>query len=129
MNKLVLSLSPHVHGGDSVEKNMYGVCIALLPALLASFYFFGLGAVIVEATSVLACVFFEWAITKFLFKRERTTICDGSAVLTAVAKVKKNLEDMSRYDDNLANTYTMVEEAYISLQEAAGELRDYGESL
>ncbi|MBQ7685002.1 MAG: RnfABCDGE type electron transport complex subunit D [Bacteroidaceae bacterium] len=84
MNKLVLSLSPHVHGGDSVEKNMYGVCIALLPALLASFYFFGLGAVIVEATSVLACVFFEWAITKFLFKRERTTICDGSAVLTGL---------------------------------------------
>lgn len=84
MNKLVLSLSPHVHGGDSVEKNMYGVCIALLPALLASFYFFGLGAVIVEATSVLACVFFEWAITKFLFKREQTTICDGSAVLTGL---------------------------------------------
>lgn len=54
---------------------------------------------------------------------------NGSAVLTAVAKVKKNLEDMSRYDDSLANTYTMVEEAYISLQEAAGELRDYGESL
>ena len=53
----------------------------------------------------------------------------GSAVLTAVAKVKKNLEDMSRYDDSLANTYTMVEEAYISLQEAAGELRDYGETL
>ena len=53
----------------------------------------------------------------------------GTAVLTAVAKVKKNLEDMSRYDDSLANTYTMVEEAYISLQEAAGELRDYGESL
>ncbi|MBO6202018.1 MAG: AAA family ATPase, partial [Selenomonas sp.] len=48
----------------------------------------------------------------------------GTAVLTAVAKVKKNLEDMSRYDDSLANTYTMVEEAYISLQEAAGELRD-----
>ena len=53
----------------------------------------------------------------------------GQAVLTAVAKVKKNLEDMSRYDDSLENTYTMVEEAYISLQEAASELRDYGESL
>lgn len=53
----------------------------------------------------------------------------GPAVLTAVARVKKNLEDMSRYDDSLANTYTMVEEAYISLQEAASDLRDYGESL
>ena len=63
---------------------MYGVCIALLPALLASFYFFGLGAVIVEATSVVACVFFEWAITKFLYKRETTTITDGSAILTGL---------------------------------------------
>ena len=27
-NKLIVSLSPHVHGGDSVQKNMYGVLIA-----------------------------------------------------------------------------------------------------
>ena len=31
-NKLIVSLSPHVHGGDSVQKNMYGVLIALIPA-------------------------------------------------------------------------------------------------
>ena len=43
-NKLIVSLSPHVHSGDSVQKNMYGVIIALLPALLVSFYMFGLGA-------------------------------------------------------------------------------------
>jgi len=84
MNKLIVSLSPHVHGGDSVQKNMYGVCIALLPAMLASFYFFGLGAVAVMLTSILACVFFEWAITKFVLKRERLTILDGSAVLTGM---------------------------------------------
>ena len=34
MNKLIVSLSPHVHGGDSVKKNMYGVLIALIPAFL-----------------------------------------------------------------------------------------------
>ena len=83
-NKLIVSLSPHVHGGDSVQKNMYGVCIALLPALIMSLLVFGLGAVIVMATSVLSCVFFEWAITKFLLKRQRTTICDGSAILTGI---------------------------------------------
>ena len=54
----------HVHSGDSVQKNMYGVIIALVPALLVSFYMFGLGAVIVTLTSVIACLFFEWAITK-----------------------------------------------------------------
>lgn len=83
-NKLIVSLSPHVHGGDSVKKNMYGVCIALIPALVMSLLVFGLGAVIVMATSVLSCVFFEWAITKYLLKRERQTICDGSAILTGI---------------------------------------------
>ena len=78
MNKLIVSLSPHVHGGDSVQKNMYGVLIALIPAFLVSLYFFGLGALIVTATSVAACLFFEWAIGKFLMKKETTTICDGS---------------------------------------------------
>ena len=57
-NKLIVSLSPHVHGGDSVQKNMYGVLIALIPAFLVSLYFFGLGALIVTATSVAAFLFF-----------------------------------------------------------------------
>ena len=82
--KPIISLSPHVHGGDSVQKNMYGVCIALIPALVASLYFFGLGSAIVLATSVAACVFFEWAITKFILRREKTTIGDGSAILTGL---------------------------------------------
>ena len=84
MNKPIISLSPHVHGGDSVQKNMYGVCIALLPAMLASFYFFGLGALIVMLASVVACVFFEWAITKYILKSDRCTIADGSAILTGI---------------------------------------------
>lgn len=84
MNKLTVSLSPHVHGGDSVKKNMYGVCIALIPALLCSFYFFGLGAIAVTAVSVASCVFFEWAIGKYLMKEQRTTVSDGSAIITGV---------------------------------------------
>ena len=36
-NKLIVSLSPHVHGGDSVQKNMYGVLIALIPAFWCRF--------------------------------------------------------------------------------------------
>ena len=84
MSKLIVSLSPHAHGTDSVEKNMYGVIIALLPALLASFWFFGIGSAIVCATSVLACVFFEWAINKFILNNERNTILDGSAALTGL---------------------------------------------
>jgi electron transport complex protein RnfD len=84
MGKLIVSLSPHAHGTDTVEKNMYGVIIALVPALLVSFWFFGIGSAIVCATSVAACVFFEWAINKFMMKNERTTVCDGSAILTGL---------------------------------------------
>ena len=84
MNKLTVSLSPHVHGGDSVKKNMYGVCIALVPALLCSFYFFGLGAIAVTAVSVASCVFFEWAINKYMLKNPRPTVTDGSAILTGI---------------------------------------------
>ena len=83
-NKLIVSLSPHVHGGDSVQKNMYGVLIALIPAFIVSLVFFGLGALIVTATSVVACLFFEWAIVKFLMKKEATTVGDGSAIITGV---------------------------------------------
>lgn len=55
MGKLIVSLSPHAHGTDTVEKNMYGVIIALVPALVVSLIYFGLGSAIVLAT-VLACV-------------------------------------------------------------------------
>lgn len=51
---------------------------------LVSLYFFGLGALIVTATSVAACLFFEWAIGKYLMKKPTTTICDGSAIITGV---------------------------------------------
>lgn len=67
-----------------MQKNMFGVCIALLPALAASIAYFGLGAAIVLATSVVSCVFFEWAISKFILKVNRNTVLDGSAVLTGL---------------------------------------------
>ena len=84
MSKLIVSLSPHAHGSDSVERNMYGVIIALVPALLVSLFYFGIGSAIVCLSSVAACVFFEWAINKFILRSERNTILDGSAALTGL---------------------------------------------
>lgn len=83
MNRLTISPSPHVHGGDSVKKNMYGVVIALLPALVASVWFFGLGALWVVLTSVLSCVLIEAAIQKFILKVP-VSVSDGSAALTGL---------------------------------------------
>ena len=83
MSKLIVSLSPHAHGPESVEKNMYGVILALLPTLLASFLFFGLGSFLVCASSVLACMFFEWAIAKYMLNR-KPTLTDGAAIITGL---------------------------------------------
>lgn len=82
-NKLYVSPSPHIHGGDSISKNMYGVLIALIPAFLVSFYYFGLGALIVMGVSIVSCMLFEFLIQKFLMKKE-PTLWDGSALLTGV---------------------------------------------
>ena len=83
MGKLIVSLSPNAHGNETVEKNMYGVVIALVPAILASLYFFGLGSAVVLLTSVASCLFFEWAITKYIMKAQ-PSILDGSAIITGL---------------------------------------------
>lgn len=84
MSNLIISLSPHIHGNDSIERNIYGVIIALVPTLAVSLVYFGIGSLIVCATSVASCVFFEWAINKFILRNPRNTIADGSAALTGL---------------------------------------------
>ena len=83
MEKIIISPSPHIHSGDSISRNMYGVLIALVPAFLVSLYCFGLGALIVTLVSVVSCVMFEYLIQKFLLKKT-PTVFDGSAILTGV---------------------------------------------
>ncbi|MDH6356157.1 RnfABCDGE type electron transport complex subunit D [Parabacteroides sp. PF5-9] len=83
MSNLYVSPSPHIHSGDSIDKNMYGVLIALIPALLVSLYYFGLGALIVTVVSVVSCMLFEYLIQKFLMK-QTPTLSDGSALLTGL---------------------------------------------
>lgn len=83
MNKLSVSLSPHVKDKDSVPKIMYWVIIALIPALLVSVYFFGLSAIRVQAIAIVSAIFFEWLIQK-IFIKGGNTIPDGSAALTGM---------------------------------------------
>lgn len=84
MGKLLsVSLSPHVHSGNSLKKEMRGVIIAMIPAMLVGFYFFGFDAIRVTAISVIAAVGFEFLIQKFILKVE-PTITDGSAIITGM---------------------------------------------
>ena len=82
-NKLVVSASPHVHSGDTISKNMYGVLIALVPAFLVSIYVFGISALMITVASVVFCVITEYVIQRFMFKKE-PTVLDGSAIITGV---------------------------------------------
>lgn len=83
MDKLFVSPSPHIHSGDTIERNMYAVLLALLPAVLVGLSQFGLGALIVILVSIAFCALTEWAIVKYLYKAE-FTLRDGSAILTGL---------------------------------------------
>lgn len=80
---LTISGSPHIHGNDTTKKIMYGVVYAMIPAMLVSIYFFGLGAVRVLLIASISCIFFEWIIQKYLIKGP-VTITDGSALVTGI---------------------------------------------
>jgi electron transport complex protein RnfD len=82
-NLFNVSLSPHAHGKETTQKLMFGVVLALVPALLTSIFYFGWGAIIVTATSVVSCLLIEVLIQRFIFKKP-ITITDGSAFVTGL---------------------------------------------
>lgn len=83
MNKFTISGSPHIHGDETTKKVMYGVVIAMIPAMLVGVYYFGVDAIRVFVLAILASLFFEWVIQKYLIKGP-ITITDGSALVTGI---------------------------------------------
>lgn len=59
------------------------VVIALAPAAICSFVFYGWKEVLLMAVSIASCVLLEWAITKYMLKKP-STIGDFSAVITGM---------------------------------------------
>jgi len=82
-NLLNVSPSPHVHGKESTQRLMLNVVIALVPAFITSVFYFGAGAIVVTATSVVSCLLFEYLIQKFVL-RKPISITDGSALVTGI---------------------------------------------
>ncbi|MBP6492115.1 MAG: RnfABCDGE type electron transport complex subunit D [Clostridia bacterium] len=81
-NILTVSSSPHIRSKESVNTIMRDVIIALIPAMIASVYFFRLGAVKVLFFSVLATVVTEAVIQKI--SKKPVTINDFSAAITGI---------------------------------------------
>lgn len=81
---LTVSPSPHYQSDTSTSKLMRNVLIALIPAFIYSIVVFGVSALIMTLTAVASCIFFEFAINKWLFKSSDCTIKDYSAIITGV---------------------------------------------
>ena len=82
MEKLIVSSSPHLRSGASTQRIMLDVIIALCPALIASFVFFGPRALILVAVTVLSCVLSEY-ISRKVMKRDNT-VPDLSCIVTGL---------------------------------------------
>ena len=61
-DRLVVSLSPHEKGDLDVNKIMWTVAIALVPAFLASVYYYGLHALRVIGFALVFCIGIEYLI-------------------------------------------------------------------
>ena len=82
MNKLTVSVSPHIRQSITTSRIMLDVLIALVPAFIASILIFGARAALVTCVCVASCVLFEWVFEK-ITKRDNT-IGDYSACITGV---------------------------------------------
>lgn len=77
-----VSLAPYLRSKYTTQKMMLDVIIAMLPALAASIYFFGMNALMLTVVSVISCVVAEVFMQK-LFKK-KVTVSDLSAVITGI---------------------------------------------
>lgn len=82
MDRMVVSVNPHIYAKDTTQTIMRDVLIALFPAVIASIVFFGVKALLVEAVCVAVAVVCEWAFEKICNKP--ITVTDLSAAVTGL---------------------------------------------
>lgn len=82
LDKMIISSSPHIHAASSIQKIMWTVVLALLPAIVFAIWHFGIPALKILAVGSISAVIFE-AITQKILKK-KITISDGSAFLSGL---------------------------------------------
>lgn len=80
--RFTVSPSPHIWGKNSVSRVMLDVILALIPAAVASAYFFGVRVLLIMGISVVMAVFTEAIIQ--LIRKKPVTTGDLSAVVTGL---------------------------------------------
>lgn len=79
---LIAGSSPHIKSGESTQRIMRDVIVALIPAMLASVYYFKVRAAMLILVTVVACILAEYAWNKIT--KKPNTISDLSAVVTGI---------------------------------------------
>ncbi len=82
IDRLTVSVSPHLHKGESVSRIMWMVAISLIPAGIAGVFIFGLTALRVVILGVISALVTE-VMLQILTKR-KISILDGSAFITGL---------------------------------------------
>ncbi len=80
--KFTISASPHVKSKNSIEKEMFYVILALLPAAAFGAYLFGFNSVWIIIISISSALLTEALIQKL--RKKQVTVYDGSAFLTGL---------------------------------------------
>lgn len=80
--KFVVSSSPHFKKEKNTQGIMLDVIIALIPAIAAGVYYFGISALLVLVTTVAACVLSEYVYTRI--NKKSNTVKDLSATVTGI---------------------------------------------
>ncbi|MBT8326838.1 MAG: RnfABCDGE type electron transport complex subunit D [Bacteroidia bacterium] len=79
--KAIISTSPFLHDKATTPKIMMEVVYTLIPLVALSYYFFGLGALLVVVASILGCM-----VTEYVFSsgEKWKKLKDGSALITGI---------------------------------------------
>ena len=78
-----IKYSPYVRVNDFVTKVMFDVILALLPAIIVSYFVYGISPVLVVLTSVVSAVLCEWLFSTIFFKKNKS-IFDLSGIITGI---------------------------------------------
>lgn len=81
-DKVIVSPAPHLHDRTSIPNVMWNVVLALVPALVASVWFWGFRALYLTLLGAVAAVVTEALIQKM--RKVPVSVADGSAFLTGM---------------------------------------------
>ncbi|HOH46402.1 MAG TPA: RnfABCDGE type electron transport complex subunit D, partial [Candidatus Cloacimonadota bacterium] len=79
---LVVTPAPHLHDRTNIPMVMWNVVIALVPALIAAVWFWGIKSLMLTLLGAVAAVVTEALVQKF--RKVPVSVADGSAFLTGM---------------------------------------------